>query len=363
MLCTIYPFSTDAAVLVRIEQGLAMAIVGIESLIYGVEDIPACIRFFEDFGLPLVSHGETEGKFVLAEGSSVIVRALDAARPEGSDIVGIGVQEIILGVDTAENLELLVDRVAVDRAVTRDEDGTAHFIADGGVPMGLRILRKRPVVTSPDPLNSPGNINRLNRNRRYRRRAIPKVIQHCVFAVQSPELSFRFLKERLDFRISDYQPGYGIYSRCDGANNHHNIFLLNANLPFPGLDGKTRFHHANFGVEDIDEIMVGANHMVRCGWEAAHLGIGRHRTDSALFYYVPCPAGGEAEYGADADAVDDAWVPRYWTSPLFGYAHFVHNLPPFLQEEPKWDVRYLTEADYLEDATFAPVAETAGAHH
>jgi len=340
-----------------------MAIVGIESLIYGVEDLPACVRFFEDFGLPLANSGADEGKFLLAEGSSVVIRELASARPAGSGIVGIGVQEAILGVDTRENLELLVARVAVDREVRRDEDGTAHFIANGGVPLGLRVFSKRTVVTSPDPLNSPGNINRLNRNRRYRRRAIPKVIQHVVFAVQDPENAFHFLKERLDFRISDYQPGYGIYSRCDGANNHHNIFLLNAKLPFPGLDGQTRFHHANFGVEDIDEIMVGANHMVRCGWEPAHLGIGRHRTDSALFYYVPCPAGGEAEYGADGDAVDDAWVPRYWSSPLFGYAHYVHNLPPFLQEEPQWEVRYLTEADYLEDATYAPTAQATGGHH
>lgn len=339
-----------------------MAIIGIESLIYGVDDVAISTRFFEDFGLPLVARSDDETRFELQEGSSVVIRGINAARVEGGEIVGTGVQEVILGVDSLAHLEALAAKVAIDRTVRRDADGTAHFIADGGVPLGLRVMTKRAVVTSPDPLNSPGNINRLNRNRRYRRRAIPKVIQHAVFAVQDFEATFRFLKERLDFRISDYQPGYGIYARCDGTNNHHNIFMLNAHLPLPGMDGQTRFHHANFGVEDIDEIMVGANHMARAGWEPSHLGIGRHRTDSALFYYLPCPAGGEAEYGADADAVDDAWVPRYWSSPLFGYAHYVHNLPQFLQEEPKWDVRYLTEADYLEDATFAPSAASSEEH-
>eukprot|EP00456_Euglypha_rotunda_P015292 TRINITY_DN1489_c0_g1_i9.p1 TRINITY_DN1489_c0_g1~~TRINITY_DN1489_c0_g1_i9.p1 ORF type:complete len:232 (-),score=35.04 TRINITY_DN1489_c0_g1_i9:151-846(-) len=216
--------------------------------------------------------------------------------------------------------------------------------------MGLRVFAKKPVISSPDPINAPGHVNRLNRNRRYRKRAVPKVIQHVVFAVDNFELCFKFLCERLDFRVSDYQPNYGLYARADGANNHHNIFLLNARLPFPGLDGETRFHHANFGVEDIDEMLVGANHMIRRGWEASHFGLGRHRTDSALFYYLPCPAGGEAEYGADADYLDDAWVPRYWTSPLFGYSHFVHNLPQFLMDEAAWDVRYLTDSDFVEGA-------------
>lgn len=31
------------------------------------------------------------------------------------------------------------------------------------------------------------------------------------------------------------------------------------NAPVPGMDGRLRFDHANFGVEDIDEIMIGAN--------------------------------------------------------------------------------------------------------
>jgi hypothetical protein len=130
--------------------------------------------------------------------------------------------------------------------------------------------------------------------------------------------------------------------RADGSNNHHNLLLLNARAPFGGMDGQARFHHANFGVEDVDEIMVGANYMTRRGWEPSHLGLGRHRIDSALFYYLPCPAGGEAEYGADADYVDDGWVPRDWIEPLFAFSHFVHNLPDFLANAPDWRFAYMT---------------------
>jgi len=208
--------------------------------------------------------------------------------------------------------------------------------------MGLRVFTKTPIVTAPDPVNSPGRVNRLNQHRKWRLRAYPKVIAHVVFSVPDYLCAAEFMRKRLKFRLSDSQRGFGEYLRADGCNDHHSILLLNANLPFPGMDGQHRFHHANFGVEDIDEIMVGANHMTRRGWPPSQLGLGRHRIDSALFYYMPCPAGGEAEYGADADYVDDSWVPREWSEPLFAYSHFVHNLPPFLIDPPQWRFTYLT---------------------
>ena len=89
-------------------------------------------------------------------------------------------------------------------------------------------------------------------------------------------------------------------------------------------------------------MMVGANYMTRHGWAPSQQGLGRHRIDSALFYYMPSPAGGEAEYGADADYLDDSWVPREFIEPLFAYSHFVHNLPPFLAKNPEWKFTYLT---------------------
>jgi catechol 2,3-dioxygenase-like lactoylglutathione lyase family enzyme len=319
-----------------------MAIVGIESLIYGVGDVALCTRYFEDFGLSCVAQDGEVSEFRLAEGSRVIIRHRDDPALAVSSMVGDGVREVIWGVDEDASLETLVAGLATDREVRRDGDGTAHFVTDLGLPMGLRRFNKKPVVYAPDPINAPGRVNRLNQHRKWRERAHPKVIAHVVFSVPDYEAGYAFMRDRLNFRLSDRQRGFGMYLRCDGTNNHHNLLLLNACAPFPGVDGQTRFHHANFGVEDIDEIMVGANHMVRKGWAPSEQGLGRHRIDSALFYYLSCPAGGEAEYGADSDCVDDAWVPRDWVSPLFAYSHFVHNLPPFLMKSAAWDLDYLT---------------------
>ena len=322
-----------------------MSIVGIESLIYGVESVADSARFFEDFGLKRAAKPSGITRFELPEGSSVVLRSKDDPALPASSLVGTGVREVIWGVATQEALEEISRDLGMDREVRRDADGTAHFLTDFGAAMGLRLYLKKPVVTAPDPINSPGRVNRLNTHRKWRLRAYPKVIAHVVFAVPDYLRAAEFMRRRLRFKLSDSQRGFGEYLRADGSNNHHSLLLLNADLHFPGLDGQYRFHHANFGVEDIDELMVGANHMTRCGWSPSQFGLGRHRIDSALFYYLPCPAGGEAEYGADSDIVDDSWVPREWTEPLFAYSHFVHNLPPFLMQPPEWTFRYITVAE------------------
>jgi catechol 2,3-dioxygenase-like lactoylglutathione lyase family enzyme len=312
-----------------------MAIIGIESLVYAVNDVARSIKFFDDFGLNKVSENDTSATYSLPEGSEVLIRsAADPALPR-ERLGESAVREVIWGVNTAASLEILVARVSADREVRRDADGTAHFLTDSGIPMGLRVFAKTPVVSAPDPVNAPGHVRRLNQHRKWRLRARPKVIGHVVFAIPDVETDAAFMRERLGFRLSDSQRGVGQYLRADGSNNHHNLLLLK---------GQAGLHHVNFGVEDLDEIMVGANYMTRQGWEPSQLGLGRHRVDSALFYYLPCPAGGEVEYGADADYVDDSWVPRDWIEPLFGFSCFVHNLPNFLAVAPPWRFAYLTDS-------------------
>jgi len=330
-----------------------VAIVGIESLIYGVDDVPLCKRFFWDFGLRNLASSETVVEFDVDEGSRVILRqSADPLLPK-SALVGSGVREVVWGVDSEAALRTLENDLGRDRDLKRDADGTVHFLTDCGMAMALREFRKRPLVGAPDAVNAPGSIRRMNTHRKWRKRARPRTIQHVVFTAKSFESSYGFFCERLGFRLSDVQKGYGSYLRADGSVNHHNLLLLNAHLPFPGFDGEARFHHTNFGVEDVDEIMVGANHMERCGWSKSVLGLGRHRIDSALFYYVPCPTGGEAEYGADGDCIDDSWVPRFWEEPLFGYLTFAHNMPAFFQRPPPWKFSFLEWPDETKGTTDA----------
>ena len=320
-----------------------MSITSIASVVYGVSDVETSTRFFQDFGLKIENRNDQSATFRLPEGSSVVIRdENDPALPE-TRMVGPGVREVFWGVDGSEVLEKLAENLSHNCEVTKDPDGTVHFQTPFGIPMGLQIFHKKSVTCVPEPANAPGRIVRLNHPRRWRTRACPKGIGHVVFAIPEFEKGAAFMRERLNFRLSDEQVGFGLYLRAPGSNNHHNFLFLNADSPLPGMDGSVKLHHVNFVVEDLDEIMIGANHMTRCGWEPSHFGLGRHRIDSALFYYLPCPAGGEAEYGADSDQVDDTWIPRRWPDPLFAYSHFVHNLPPFLEQEPAWTLEYMTD--------------------
>jgi catechol 2,3-dioxygenase-like lactoylglutathione lyase family enzyme len=316
-------------------------IIGIETVIYCVDDVRLCTRYLGDFGLPLHQESGNETLFLLPDNSKVILRSLTGAPVPGSRVVGKGVHEVIWGMDTDAALERLVKGLARDREVRREEDGTAHFVCDDGIAMGLRVWRdKRAVITTTEPVNSPGNINRMNVNRRWIARARPQYMQHVVFMAPDVEASFAFMRDRLDFRLSDHQRSLGIFARADGTTDHHNIYFINANARRGNFDGQLRFHHVMYGVTDLDEIMIGKNYMERRGWARSSWGIGRHRVASSLFLYLPAPTGGEAEYGADSDAIDDSWLPRTW-EPMFGLGTWMHDMPEFWSQGTDWDVGFV----------------------
>lgn len=313
---------------------------GVESVIYGVEDLNLCVRYFVDFGLPLVECNEREALFELEEGSSVIIRRLADATIPGQKLVGFGVQQVVWGVPDQKTYDRVVAKLRKTTQVTIAPDDTARFLDCDGIACGIRIYPKRTVWGAPDPVNSYGNVNRINTHRKWRLKANPKTIEHVVFQVPDPQASWDWYRDNLDFRLSDIQQGFGVFARAPGTGNHHTMYWLRADLPFPGLDGKTRFNHVNYGVEDLDEAMVGANYMERKGWQKSVWGLGRHRIASSVFLYLPCPAGGDAEYGADSDVLDDSWVPRTWNA-QFGTMSFMHNLQPWILDEAPWEVGYV----------------------
>jgi catechol 2,3-dioxygenase-like lactoylglutathione lyase family enzyme len=331
---------------------------GIETVIYGVDDVALCTRYFVDFGLPLMEQSESAAHFRLDEGSNVIIRHVSDPAIPRSSLKGTGAHEVIWGVRTQEGLDRLLQALAVDREVRRDPDGTLHCLTDDGLAIGFRLFTKNPVVSSVDPVNSPGNINRVNQLRKWRPRARPKTIQHVVFQTPDFEKSWAFYRDRLGFRLSDIQKTFGIFGRADGARDHHNIYFLNANLPFPGMDGSHRFDHVNYGVDDVDECMIGANYMLRQGWPPSEWGLGRHRIASSIFMYLPAPTGGQAEYGADSDCLDDNWIPRVW-NPMFGFFSFISNMKPFMMDAAPWEVELVEGYTPVKKPKPAPSAPAA----
>jgi catechol 2,3-dioxygenase-like lactoylglutathione lyase family enzyme len=328
-------------------------ILGIERLVFGVDDLQKCSRFWEDFGLSRIEQGAGGSSFETQTGSRVCVRRRDDCGVH-EWFAGNGAKLVVWGVDTSESLERLADGLSRDREVRRERDGIVYAATDEGIPFGLKVWCKRQVISQPDPVNAPGNIQRLNQLRKWRSRAIPKALNHVVFATNDYIGTCEFYRERLGFRLSDHSRGIGAFLRADGTNEHHTVLWANANGPIPTKPG---FHHASFCVEDIDELMIGVNRMQERGWiEDLRRtgGLSRHRISSAMYCYVPNPNGGEAEYLCDTDYLDDTWIPRVWQW-QFGAAMWAHNRPAiFGAMDEHWGVELDPGGKSLEEYKRSP---------
>jgi catechol 2,3-dioxygenase-like lactoylglutathione lyase family enzyme len=316
-------------------------ITGIAELRYAVEDLDKCIRFFEDFGLSKLESRSDHAVFEVVSGQRVHLFRLGDSRLPKSAILGPGVHECVWAVDNQADLDGLVSDLSRDHEVVTDAQGVVHFVTAFGQAIGLRVFQRRPLVGTPSPANSPAIVNRVNVPRKWPSRAIPKTINHLVWGFLDVNATFAFYRDRLGFKLSDVQKGVGMYIRAGRCMNHHNIALADANSTAFGFSGKFEFHHVNFGVDDVDEIMAGKNYLERRGYKDNGWGLGRHRISSELFLYIPSPAGGEVEYGADCDQLDDQWQPRLWGATFAAFA-FIHDMPEWLKPlEPDWDVSYV----------------------
>jgi catechol 2,3-dioxygenase-like lactoylglutathione lyase family enzyme len=84
-----------------------MSVLGVQTIVYGVDDLDACTRFYDDFGLQALRRDQRGADFGLAEGSRVLLRRSDDPELPPAFAAGPGAREIIWGVDSAASLEAL----------------------------------------------------------------------------------------------------------------------------------------------------------------------------------------------------------------------------------------------------------------
>lgn len=311
-----------------------MAINGVKSLLYGVEDVAKSVAFHKDFGLKLLREDSSGADFAVEDGATVLIRHKDDPVLPPDVLERPAVRELVWGVSDRASLDALADDLASDREVRRDADGTLHTTDALGIPLGFGLFAPKTPDFEQVPVNTPTEVRRWNANRKWYKRAAPKLIHHVGFGVPEADIDrlTDFYVERLGFRVTDISRGLAMFLLADGRNDHHSIFLINSGrLGAKGI----LWNHASYGVENIDELMAGANAMQRSGWHS-HFGLCRHRISSAINFYVENPAGGQSEYLTDTDYVDDGWKPRIW-EPRFGNYMWTSEIPEFLQHEPEWD--------------------------
>jgi catechol-2,3-dioxygenase len=299
-----------------------MSIIGVESVVFSAKDPGEQIRFFQDFGLE-GRRNDAGADFLLPEGSRVLVRWDNDPSLPAAFLAGDGPREVVWGLDTQAALDDLETTLRSDHDVSKDGNGTLHTTDPNGIRIGFRLFERKPLAPYSSVENTQTHRPRWNVVRKLYDSAHPKVIQHVVFSVPDIDASLDFYVKKLKFRISDVIRGRGVFLRADGRNEHHNLFLVNRPLGF---------HHMAFGLDCIDELMIGANHMQRKGWKS-EFGVGRHRASSILFCYMASPTGGEIEYAADGDYLDDNWVPNLW-EPVYSNQYWMAGAPPPLPPGP-----------------------------
>lgn len=281
-----------------------MPIERIEAVTYGVDDIAAGTRYFEDLGLEAIERGTHGAVLRTLENQLIQLRGVtDSALPPS---IGKGstLRETTWGVESKVDLETLGAELAKDRQVSTDTDGVLHTLDETGFGVAFRVAAPTPVHSEPILANVSGSVLRVNKPLKLTERAHPIRILHVGYFIPKSghEAASNFYLERLGFRLTDRIVTDGDFMRCARSQDHHNLLLLHR--------GDARhFAHIAVEVRDLDEIIAGGQFMKSRGWKAGKTP-GRHILGSNLNWFFHNPCGGNVEYTADFDRVDDSWTPR-----------------------------------------------------
>jgi hypothetical protein len=284
-----------------------MTILRIEKLTYGVEDMAQCIEFLETWGLHKIEARDNSALFKTYENQSIQLRLIDDPSLPPSYEDGPTLREVVWGVDTQAALDEIEIELSQDRDVRKDDDGTLHSHDDRQNYLGLQIADIVVADHHEEDFNFIENIDRMNERSWPEERVKPIRIGHLVYSIEAKdyELASAFYTYRLKFRISDQTKDGGTFLRADGSNYHHNLFLFHRQGSHP------YFNHVAFEVSSFDQMMVGGTNMLKYGAKSVS-GPGRHSLGSNWFWYFNNPCGGDIEYFADMDRMDDNWEPRFW---------------------------------------------------
>jgi catechol 2,3-dioxygenase-like lactoylglutathione lyase family enzyme len=121
-----------------------MAIVRIESITYGVEDVAACTQFFADAGFEQLQASPDAALFRTPVNQQLRIRRLDDPALPPAVYAGSGIREITWGVDTPAGLEELRRELSSDREVRVDAEGALHSRDLTGYGIAFKVAQPAP---------------------------------------------------------------------------------------------------------------------------------------------------------------------------------------------------------------------------
>lgn len=279
-----------------------MNIIGPDSLVFGVDDVDACTRYFTDYGLTPAG----DGRFEALDGTSVVIRPKDDASLPAALETGSMLRKTIYGVADKATLTAIAAELGKDRDVKTLGDGSLETVDDLGFALGFQVTVRKALDLPGEVINAPGvdshrPVNVIGADPD----AVPKPrsLSHVVYFVPDLEKFEAFYAERLGFVTTDRFTGVGPFMRPAGTQEHHTLFCIQTPPFMQGCE------HFTFHVGGPTELMQAGKRFSDKGYET-FWGPGRHIYGSNWFWYFNSPVGCHVEYDADMDLHDDDWVAR-----------------------------------------------------
>lgn len=283
-----------------------MNIVGLDALVFGVDDVAACNQYLTDYGLTPENVDTDGGRFVAQDGSSIQIAHKDSpALPPGLGTASM-LRKTIYGVADAAALDAIATELGKDRAVRRLPDGSLESVDDMGFTLGFQVSVKRAVKLPAETINAPGAPNQRPVNHVATSESVaitPRALSHVVYFVPDVPKAEAFYVKRLGFTCTDRLLGAGPFLRPAGSQEHHCLFMIQTPPFMKGVE------HFTFHLAGPTELMQAGTRFVNKGYES-FWGPGRHKFGSNWFWYFNSPLACHVEYDADMDLHDNTWVAR-----------------------------------------------------
>ena len=277
-----------------------MNILGLDAIVFGVDDPAACRQYLIDYGLKDAGGGRCEA----LDGTAVVVRAQDDATLPPSLGTASMLRETVYGVVDAPTLDAVEAELRRDREVTR-RDGVVRCADDMGFALAFQVTVRRPLALAAEAVNAPGAAPQRGPNAigvSPDMPAVPRTLSHVVYFVPDAAKAEAFYA-RLGFVCTDRFTGVGPFLRPAGTLDHHTLFMIETPPHMKGVE------HFTFHLGGPTEVLLAGTRFVEKGYES-FWGPGRHLYGSNWFWYFNSPLGCHVEYDADMDLHDASWQPR-----------------------------------------------------
>jgi hypothetical protein len=132
-----------------------MKILGPDLLIFGVEDVDACIKCVTDYGLTKVEGGSTGGVFEAMNGTGVMIRHASDASLAPASAPSPNLRETLCGVADKATLQAVGAELSKDREVKLLPNGAIRSFDDDGL-IGFQVTVRRAIRRRTTGINVPG---------------------------------------------------------------------------------------------------------------------------------------------------------------------------------------------------------------